>query len=88
MKRLGEKLGIIEEECQKVQCKLGIKLGINQMSILLLVHFYPRITRNELSQLLEFSFTSVDVNLNKLKELHLLERVGARKNGYWQIRID
>ena len=26
-KRLGEKLGIIEEECQKVQCKLGIKLG-------------------------------------------------------------
>ncbi len=84
-KRLGEKLGVIEEECQKVQCKLGIKLGINQMSILLLVHFYPRITRNELSQLLEFSFTSVDVNLNKLKELHLLERVGARKNGYWQI---
>ena len=46
-KRLGEKLGIIEEECQKVQCKLGI----NQMSILLLVHFYPRITRNELSRL-------------------------------------
>lgn len=27
-KRLGEKLGIIEEECQKVQCKLGVKLGI------------------------------------------------------------
>jgi len=26
-KRSGEKLGIIEEECQKVQCKLGIKLG-------------------------------------------------------------
>lgn len=26
-KRLGEKLGIIEEECQIVQCKLGIKLG-------------------------------------------------------------
>ncbi len=82
-KRLGEKLGIIEEECQKVQCKLGI----NQMSILLLVHFYPRITRNELSRLLEFSFTSVDVNLNKLKDLHLLVRVGARKNGYWQINL-
>ena len=68
--------------------KLGIKLGINQMSILLLVHFYPRITRNELSQLLEFSFTSVDVNLNKLKDLYLLERVGARKNGYWQINLE
>ena len=27
-KRLGEKLGIIEEECQKVQCKLGVKLGV------------------------------------------------------------
>lgn len=71
-KRLGEKLGVIEEECQKVQCKLGIKLGINQMSILLLVYFYPRITRSELSQLLEFSFTSVESNLNKLKELELL----------------
>lgn len=23
---LGEKLGVIEEECKKVQCKLGIKL--------------------------------------------------------------
>lgn len=27
-KRLGEKLGIIEEESQKVQCKLGVKLGV------------------------------------------------------------
>lgn len=78
----------LELDVKTLQKKLGIKLGINQMPILLLVHFYPRITRNELSQLLEFSFTSVDVNLSKLKNLHLLERVGARKNGYWQINLD
>lgn len=77
----------LELDVKTLQKRLGEKLGINQMSILLLVHFYPRITRNELSRLLEFSFTSVDVNLNKLKDLHLLVRVGARKNGYWQINL-
>lgn len=78
----------LELDVKTLQKRLGEKLGINQMSILLLVHFYLRITRNELSQLLGFSFTSVDVNLNKLKYLHLLERVGARKNGYWQINLE
>lgn len=78
----------LEFDVKTLQKRLGEKLGINQMSILLLVHFYLRITRNELSQLLGFSFTSVDVNLNKLKYLHLLERVGARKNGYWQINLE
>lgn len=58
-KRLGEKLGIIEEECQKVQCKLGVKLGIklgeslykvciklgeNRLSLLFLLYFSPKIT--------------------------------------------
>lgn len=89
--KLGEKLGIIEEEGQKLQkklgVKLGIKLGINRQSMILLIHFYPRITRKELSHLLEVSITAIEANLSQLKKENIINRIGARKNGYWQINI-
>lgn len=63
-KRLGEKLGIIEEECQKVQCKLGVKLGIklgeNRLSLLFLLYFSPKITGQTIAKILDISTTSVD----------------------------
>ncbi len=65
--------------------KLGIKLGLTQERILVEIHKNPFATAAELSQMLDISQTAVENNLSKLKKLGLLSRIGARKNGYWQI---
>lgn len=102
-KRLGEKLGIIEEECQKVQCKLGVKLGIklgeslykvgiklgeNRLSLLFLLYFSPKITGQTIAKILDISTTSVDNHIKWFKEREVLERIGNDRNGYWKINID
>lgn len=98
-KRLGEKLGIIEEECQKVQCKLGVKLGEslykvcimlgeNRLSLLFLLYFSPKITGQTIAKILDISTTSVDNHIKWFKEREVLERIGNDRNGYWKINID
>ncbi len=65
--------------------KLGIKLGINQQLILKEIEKNPFITAAEIAYKINISKTAVENNLAKLKELGILQRVGARKNGYWKI---
>ena len=65
--------------------KLGIKLGINQVEILEQMKRNPNITITELSTILKITETAVENNLNKLKKLNIVERIGARKNGSWKI---
>lgn len=65
--------------------KLGIKLGINQQLILKEIEKNPFITAAEIAHKINISKTAVENNIAKLKELGVLQRVGARKNGYWKI---
>jgi len=65
--------------------KLGIKLGINQQLILKEIEKNPFITAVEIAHKINISKTAVENNIAKLKELGILQRVGARKNGYWKI---
>ena len=65
--------------------KLGIKLGINQQLILKDIEKNPFITAAEIAHKINISKTAVENNIAKLKELGVLQRVGARKNGYWKI---
>jgi fido (protein-threonine AMPylation protein) len=74
-----EKLGV------RLGIKLGIKLGINQVEILEQMQRNPNITITELSAILKITETAVENNLNKLKKLNIVERIGARKNGSWKI---
>lgn len=47
---------------------------------------HPEATRKEISEsLLNITEDGVKYNLSRLQELGLLERVGGRKQGYWQI---
>ena len=47
---------------------------------------HPEATRKETSEsLLNITEDGVKYNLSRLQELGLLERVGGRKQGYWQI---
>lgn len=61
------------------------KLTKNQLEILIRINKNNNITQSELSDIIGISKTTVYYNINKLKELSLLERVGSDKSGYWTI---
>jgi predicted HTH transcriptional regulator len=45
----------------------------------------PAVTANTLAKTLNISERAVNKNLATLKELGIIERIGADKNGYWKI---
>lgn len=85
----------IKAQLERLSIKLGIKLGdyhsvnleSNKKSILLLVIFYPRITRTGIAKVLNITVSTLDYHLRWLRKEKLLERVGADKNGYWKINL-
>lgn len=57
----------------------------NSFIILMLLAMDATITAEEISVLIGISERAVFSNLDKLKNANLIERVGGRKEGYWQI---
>ena len=74
------------QKIKKVDKKVKKKaLSARRQRILEEIQINPKITANELHQLLEISTTAVENNLTFLKENGYIERVGARKSGHWKI---
>jgi predicted HTH transcriptional regulator len=65
--------------------KLGVKLGVNEQRIFDAIQNNPRITIIELAKYIGISTTSIENNLNKLKNKQLIKREGSDKTGHWQI---
>lgn len=59
----------------------------NSFIILMLLAIDATITAEEISTLIGISERAVFSNLDKLKNANLIERVGGRKEGYWQIIV-
>ena len=64
-----------------------IKLNLSQIKVLAEIRNKPNITIAELSKVCEISDTAVDKVLKVLKSLGIIQRIGANKNGYWQVKI-
>ena len=75
---------IIETE-KRVTVKVTQKVTVNQQKILDLIKENPFITQEELSKNIGIARKSVISNMKKLQENGLLKRIGADKNGYWQV---
>ena len=45
----------------------------------------PNVTTAELHVILQISETAIENNISFLKENGFIERVGAKKNGYWKV---
>ena len=45
----------------------------------------PNITQDELGKLLGVTLKTISRNFKVLLEKNYIERIGANKNGYWQI---
>ena len=70
--------GINVEEIQE-------KFGERSALILMLVGIYPEITRPQIIDILGASLSSIQRDLNNLKKINVIKRVGSEKNGHWII---
>lgn len=61
------------------------KLSGNQIKILTGINKNNNVTQSELSNLIGVGKTTIYYNINKLKQLEILERIGSDKTGYWTI---
>ena len=77
---------IIETE-KKVTVKVSVKVTANQQKILEAIKGNSYITQEELSQVVGISRKSIIQNMKKLQENGLIKRVGADKNGHWEIEV-
>ena len=61
------------------------RVTVNQQKILNLIKENPFITQEELSKIIGITRKSVISNMKKLQDVGLIKRIGADKNGYWQL---
>ena len=66
--------------------KVGRKLGVNQLKIIIVISAKKGVTIRELASELDISTTAVENNIKKLKDLSILKRIGSAKEGYWEIK--
>ena len=75
---------IIENE-KKVTVKVTQKVTVNPQKILKAIKDNPFIIQDELSKVIGLSRKSIIQNMKKMKDNGLIKRVGAAKNGHWEI---
>jgi ATP-dependent DNA helicase RecG len=65
---------------------VGKDLTELQKSILKLVELDNKITIPILAEKLNTTTRTIERNMEKLKKIHLINRIGSRKDGYWEIK--
>ena len=75
---------IIKAE-EKVTKKVTIKVTINQQKIIDAIKTNPYITQEELADFIGITKKSITANMKKLQNSGLIKRIGANKNGHWQV---
>lgn len=64
-----------------------IKISEKQKKIILMLKENPYCTIKEISDKLDVNHSTVERNIKKLRENGIIERVGARKDGKWIVKI-
>ena len=59
--------------------------SLNQQKIIQEIRKNPHITQIALSEIVGISAKSIKENMKKLQENEIIRRVGADKNGYWEM---
>ena len=75
---------IIETE-KKVTVKVTQKVTVNQKKIIEAIKENPNITQEKLAEIIGISRKSIIANMKHLQENGFIKRIGADKNGYWQV---
>ena len=75
----------IDSQDKKVTVKVTAKVTANQKKIIAELQKNPYMTQKELSEIIGISLKSIKENMKKMQENNILRRVGADKNGDWEI---
>ena len=84
----------ITEASEKTREKVGEKNTINDIINLLSnnertvfeeMQAHPKVTANELSEILNINLRNTKKIIEKLKEKGLVKRMGSRKTGHWEV---
>ncbi|VGO22141.1 hypothetical protein SCARR_04222 [Pontiella sulfatireligans] len=65
--------------------RLAGRLVESQRTILLLVSKNPAVSKREMAETIGISTTAIDKNIDKLKKMGVLKRVGPDKGGSWEV---
>ncbi len=65
--------------------KVTVKVTVNQQKIIDAIKNNPSVTQEELASIVGIARKNIIANMKKLQENGLIKRIGADKNGYWQI---
>ena len=67
--------------------KLGGKLGDKQILILDSIKKDPYLSLSQLTKIIGISQTAIENNVDKLKKIGLLTRIGSPKGGHWEVKF-
>lgn len=70
---------------EKVTVKVAVKVTVNQRKIIEAIKNNQFITQENLAKIVGITRKSVQENMKKLQENHLIKRIGSDKNGFWQV---
>lgn len=70
---------------KRVTKKVTIKVTINQQKIIDAIKSNPYVTQEELADIIGITKKSITANMKKLQDCGLIKRIGANKNGHWQV---
>ncbi|MBO7126032.1 Fic family protein [bacterium] len=78
-------LDTIKKHKKKVTAKVTVKVTANQQKIISAINENPYITQEELSKKVGIAIKNIKENMKKLQEQGIIRRIGADKNGHWEI---
>lgn len=81
-------LNTIEENIEaekRVTSKVTVKVTANQKKIIDAIKANPFIPQEELADIVGIARKNIVANMKKLQESGLIKRIGADKNGHWEI---
>ena len=79
---------IKSQKTKKVTAKVTVKVTANQKKIMQAIKKNPYITQEELSDKVGIAVKNIKENMKKLQGQNLIRRVGADKNGHWEVVKD
>ncbi len=90
IKKFGEKVKSSEKkqsinDTAKITQKITVKITVNQQKIIDVIKENPFATQEELSNIVGIARLNINKNMKKLQEQGIIKRIGADKNGHWEV---
>ena len=90
IKKFGEKAISLEKnqsinDTAKITQKITVKITVNQQKIIDVIKENPFATQEELSSIVGIARLNINKNMKKLQEKGIIKRIGADKNGHWEV---